>query len=277
MRNPASVELIKSIKNFIESFSLNTSNPQEDAKTVQEFYKNAENSIRSHKLWADQDVDSAMEGLEKYVMTKLFSQTFSSPEDAKIDREISQKMRLLLTFLKPEHLDISEVLWNEASLYHAIKELQRIKAFKAPRSKLLCVMNSCKVIYNLLLSSASKSQAPVILGADEFLPVLIYVVIMANPPQLHSNLKFIELYRREAKLVSEAACCLTHLVSAKTFISELDAKSLSIDEAEFEESMEAARLNDICVHTPLLSGKTCSRCKKPQNSKFFLKELATLV
>lgn len=49
-------------------------------------------------------------------MTKLFSRTFAtSPEDAKIDHEISEKISLLQTFLKPEHLDIPSVLHNEAS------------------------------------------------------------------------------------------------------------------------------------------------------------------
>jgi hypothetical protein len=57
-----------------------------------------------------------MQGLEKYVMTKLFSRTFASvPEDAKIDRDISHKICLLQTFLKPDHLDIPAVLHNEAS------------------------------------------------------------------------------------------------------------------------------------------------------------------
>ena len=118
LQNPASTELVKSIENFIVSFSLNTTNSHDHGKSVQEFYKNAEKTIRNHKLWADQDVDSAMEGLEKYIMTKLFSQTFSSPEDAEIDLEISQKMHLLNTFLKPEHLEISEFLCNETSLYY---------------------------------------------------------------------------------------------------------------------------------------------------------------
>ncbi|CAK9182919.1 unnamed protein product [Ilex paraguariensis] len=64
----------------------------------------------------------------------------------------------------------------------------------------------------------------------------------ANPPQLHSNLKFIALYRRQAKFVSEEAYYFTNLVSAKSFIYDLDAKSLSIDDTEFQESMQAARL-----------------------------------
>lgn len=61
-------------------------------------------------------VQYILQGLEKYVMTKLFSRTFASvPEDNKIDREISEKIGLLQTFLKPEHLDIPAVLRNEAS------------------------------------------------------------------------------------------------------------------------------------------------------------------
>ncbi|CAK9174430.1 unnamed protein product, partial [Ilex paraguariensis] len=55
-------------------------------------------------------------GLEKYVMTKLFSRTFvSSPDDAKINHEISEKISLLQNFLRPEHLDILPTFHNEAS------------------------------------------------------------------------------------------------------------------------------------------------------------------
>ncbi|KAB2635043.1 vacuolar protein sorting-associated protein 9A-like [Pyrus ussuriensis x Pyrus communis] len=187
-----------------------------------------EDIIRDHPLWAgatDEEVNCAMEGLEKYVMTKLFSRTFaSSPEDAKIDLETSHKIHLLQTFLKPEHLDIPVVLRNEASGLLAEKELRKINAFKA---------HCCKVINNLLLN-ASMSENHVLAGADDFLPVLIYVMIKVNPPQLHSNLKFIQLYRRQTKLVSEPAYYFTNLDSAKTFIFELNAKSISIDEIEFE-------------------------------------------
>lgn len=265
MRNPASLDLVRSIKSFIVSFSFYAANPENDGKKVQEFYTTMEDAIRDHPLWAgatDQEVDCAMEGLEKYVMTKLFSRTFSStPEDVKIDLETSQKIHLLQTFLKPEHLDIPTVLRNEASWLLAEKELQKINAFKAPREKLLCVMNCCKVINNLLLN-ASMSENHVLAGADDFLPVLIYVMIKANPPQLHSNLKFIQLYRRQTKLVSEAAYYLTNLVSAKTFIFELNAKSLSIDEIEFEESMQAARTTNKETEkeaTPTLEERTTSQ------------------
>ncbi|KAL5776030.1 hypothetical protein ACOSP7_008956 [Xanthoceras sorbifolium] len=245
MRNPASLDLVRSIKSFIVSFSFYTANPDNDGKKVQDFFFTMEAAIRDHPLWdgaSNEEIDSAMEGLEKYVMTKLFTRTFAPlPEDVKIDQEISEKICLLQTFLRPEHLDIPAVLQNEASWLLAEKELLKINAFKAPREKLLCIMSCCRVINNLLLN-ASMSENVVLAGADDFLPVLIYVVIKANPPQLHSNLKFIQLYRRQTKLVSEAAYYFTNLVSTKSFIVDLNAKSLSIDEMEFEESMQAARL-----------------------------------
>ncbi|XAR57471.1 hypothetical protein NMG60_11025627 [Bertholletia excelsa] len=244
MRNPAALDLVRSIKSFIVSFSFYTASPENDGKKLQDFLTTMEAAIRDHPLWAtasDEEIDCAIEGLEKYVMTKLFSRTFaSSPEDVKIDQEISEKICLLQYFLKPEHLDIPEVFHNESSWLLAEKELQKINAYKAPREKLLCILNCCRVINNLLLNaSMSENRVP---GADDFLPVLIYVTIKANPPQLHSNLKFIQLYRRQAKLVSETAYYFTNLVSAKSFIVDLDAKSLSMDETEFQEHMHTARL-----------------------------------
>lgn len=191
MRNPASLDLVRSIKSFIVSFSFYAANPENDGKRVQEFFLTMEAAIREHPLWTgatDEEVDCAMEGLEKYVMTKLFSRTFASaPEDAKIDREILEKIALLQTFLKPEHLDIPAVLHNEASWLLAEKELQKINTFKAPREKLLCIMNCCRVINNLLLN-ASMSENHVLAGLDDFLPVLIYVTIKASSPWpiLHS-------------------------------------------------------------------------------------------
>ncbi|KAI4324028.1 hypothetical protein L6164_023596 [Bauhinia variegata] len=81
MRNPASLDLVRSIKSFIVSFSFYPPNPENDGKRVQDFFLTMEGAIRDHPLWTgatDEEIDRAMEGLEKYVMTKLFSRTFAS-------------------------------------------------------------------------------------------------------------------------------------------------------------------------------------------------------
>lgn len=62
--------------------------------------------------------------------------------------------------------------------------------------------------------STSWNLRSVIAGADDFLPVLIYVVIHANPPQLASNLEYIQRFRMGSRMVSESAYFFTQLVSA---------------------------------------------------------------
>ncbi|XP_021681425.2 vacuolar protein sorting-associated protein 9A isoform X2 [Hevea brasiliensis] len=233
-----------SILCFIVSFSNNAPDPEKDSSMVQEFLAKMEAAFRAHPLWAgcsDEELESAGEGLEKYVMTKLFTRVFASlPDDVKVDEQLSDKMSLIQQFIRPENLDIKPTFQNETSWLLAQKELQKINMYKAPRDKLVCILNCCKVINNLLLNAsiASNENPP---GADEFLPVLIYVTIKANPPQLHSNLLYIQRYRCQSRLVAEAAYFFTNMLSAESFISNINAESLSIEETEFEKNMEFAR------------------------------------
>ncbi|KAL6645829.1 hypothetical protein ACP70R_017437 [Stipagrostis hirtigluma subsp. patula] len=244
MRQPSAAEFVKSIKSFIVTFSNRAPDPEKDSADVQEFLENMEGAFRAHTPWAgssEEELESAGEGLEKYVMTKLFNRVFASvPEDVKSDEELFEKMSLLQQFIRPENLDIKPEYQNETSWLLAQKELQKINMYKAPRDKLACILNCCKVINNLLLNASivSNENPP---GADEFLPVLIYVTIKANPPQLHSNLLYIQRYRRETRLVSEAQYFFTNILSAESFTWNIDGESLSMNELEFQRKMDWAR------------------------------------
>lgn len=244
MRHPSAADFVKSIKSFIVSFSNHAPDPERDSALVQEFLANMETAFKAHPLWAgcsEEELESAGEGLEKYVMTKLSSRVFASvPDDVEVDKQLSEKISLIQQFIRPENLDIKPAFQNETSWLLAQKELQKVNSYRAPRDKLVCILNCCKVINNLLFnaSMASNENPP---GADEFLPVLIYVTIKANPPQLHSNLLYIQRYRCQSRLVGEAAYFLTNILSAESFISNIDAKSLSMEESEFEKNMELAR------------------------------------
>ncbi|KAI3460621.1 hypothetical protein Pfo_017284 [Paulownia fortunei] len=244
MRHPSAADFVKAIKSFIVSFLNNAPDAERDSAAVQEFLGNMEAAFRAHSLWArssEEELESAGEGLEKYVMTKLFTRVFASiPEDVKADEQLHEKMALIQQFIRPENLDIKPTYQNEASWLLAQKELQKINMYKAPRDKLVCILNCCKVINNLLLNAsiASNEDHP---GADEFLPVLIYVTIKANPPQLHSNLSYIQRFRRQTRLVAEAAYFFTNMLSVESFITNIDAKALSMDNVEFEKNMESAQ------------------------------------
>ncbi|KAL8193034.1 hypothetical protein R6Q57_027129 [Mikania cordata] len=244
MRHPSASEFVKSIKTFIVSFSNKPPDPEKDSASVQEFLSNMESSFRAHPLWAgrsEEELDSAGEGLEKYIMTKLFTRVFAThSDDVKVDDELYEKLALVQQFIRPEHLDIKPAYQNETSWLLAQKELQKINLYKAPRDKLVCILSCCKVISNLLYNASTDANESMP-GADEFLPVLIYVTIKANPPQLHSNLLYIHRYRRESRLVGEAAYFFTNMLSAESFVMNINGESLSMDETEFQKNMDTAQ------------------------------------
>lgn len=86
-------------------------------------------------------------------------------------------------------------------------ELLKIKSYRAPRDKIICVLNCCKVIFGLLKHSKSDGSA------DSFMPMLIYVVLQANPEHLVSNVQYILRFRNQDKLGGEAGYYLSSLVS----------------------------------------------------------------
>ncbi|GER40357.1 vacuolar sorting protein 9 domain [Striga asiatica] len=272
MRHPSAADFVKAIKSFIVSFLNNAPDAEKDSAAVQEFLGNMEMAFRAHSLWAgstEEELESAGEGLEKYVMTKLFTRVFASiPEDVKVDEQLHEKMALIQQFIKPENLDIKPTYQNEASWLFAQKELQKINMFKAPRDKLVCILNCCKVINNLLLNAsiASNEDHP---GADEFLPVLIYVTIKANPPQLHSNLSYIQRFRRQTRLVAESAYFFTNMLSVESFITNIDAKALSMDDEEFEKNMESAKalLAGLSENSDYVDAQTNQNTKQTPNKQ----------
>lgn len=88
-------------------------------------------------------------------MTKLYSRTFGiSSLDQERDELLTQRMTAL-AFIQPNHLDIPEAYCNENSWVLAQRELLRINTYKAPRDKLVCILNCCRIINNLLHTGAA--------------------------------------------------------------------------------------------------------------------------
>jgi hypothetical protein len=85
-------------------------------------------------------------------------------------------------------------------------ELLKINHYKAPRDKMICILNCCKVIFGKyriapLIGYSTKAERSGFAGlirhvagsdqtsADTFLPILIFVVLRANPDNMISNIE----------------------------------------------------------------------------------------
>lgn len=90
----------------------------------------------------------------------------------------------------------NEVVWSMAE-----DELRRINSFRSPGDKINCIVRCCSVIFSVLnLARGDSGSRP---GADDFLPVFIYIVLHSKIQRLHSNCEYIAAYRNPADLMSK--------------------------------------------------------------------------
>lgn len=244
----------------------------EQVKIISDFLEFISKKMAQCEVWrtvSDAEFENAREGMEKLVMNRLYSQTFSpaiapvpgSPrkaggkgnrsaadaanphgpgrrgqhqEDIERDEVIALKMRLY-GWIQEEHLEIDPI--NDKGrkfLTLAQKELLKINTYRAPRDKVICVLNTCKVIFGFLKNSKGDQSA------DAFIPLLIYTVLRARPEHLVSNVQYIWRFRNQDKLGGEAGYYMSSLMGVVTFIEGIDRNTIKISQEDFDRNVEQA-------------------------------------
>ncbi|OOF95731.1 hypothetical protein ASPCADRAFT_396445 [Aspergillus carbonarius ITEM 5010] len=270
LRHRTADPVAKFLRSFLHEFGKRQWMVHEQVKIISDFLVFITNKMAQCEVWrdvSDSEFDNAKEGMEKLVMNRLYSQTFSPAipgpptiprsasrskrremerihgpwrrgqhqEDIERDDVLAQKMRIY-SWVKEEHLDIPPVSGHGRRFLNlAQQELLKINGYRAPRDKVICILNCCKVIFGLLRNSKRSDTS-----ADSFVPLLIYVVLQANPDHLVSNIQYILRFRNQDKLGGEAGYYLSSLSGAIQFIETLDRTSLTVSDEEFERSVEAA-------------------------------------
>ncbi|KAF7560868.1 hypothetical protein G7046_g3280 [Stylonectria norvegica] len=267
LRNKKADPVARYLKSFLTEFAKKQWMVHEQVKIIGDFLAFIANKMAQCDVWkdvSDAEFDNAREGMEKLVMNRLYTQTFSPAimppkpipgakpkrkggdaplgpgrrgqhqEDVERDDIVTQKINIY-GWVREDHLDIPQVGDSgKRFLKLAQQELLKIKSYRAPRDKIICVLNCCKVIFGLLKHNKSDSSA------DSFMPLLIYVVLQSNPEHLVSNVQYILRFRNQEKLGGEAGYYLSSLMGAIQFIENMDRTTLTITDDEFEKHVEAA-------------------------------------
>lgn len=249
MKTKSAEPVARYLRSFLSNFAKRTFTVADQVKLINDFLNFISQKMREADVWkfaSDTEFDNAIEGVEKLVMNRLYDYTFtpqiahSNPprpittDDLERDRVLAQRIALF-GWIEPSHLDVPTAEGSNGFLLFAQQELVKINHYKAPRDKLICILNCCKVIFGLIRHLNSEESA------DTFVPILIYVVLKANPEHLLSNVEFINRFRNPAKLQSEAGYYLSSLMGAVSFIETMDHTSLSgITQEEFEKNVEVA-------------------------------------
>ncbi len=213
---------------------------------VRAFLTRVEETLRSHPLWrhdGPQEWEATSDELEKFVLCKIHAAVFAAhPACGRRDRLLSRRLQSL-SFVTFRHMDLPEPSpfllpgWRLAQA--ALRDIDR---YTSPADKLACILNTCRIVSTMLTAAADeRGKGDKGVGADEFLPALIYTVIHACPPRLYSSLRYIGDFRNPSRLMSEQGYFYTNVLSAVAFAKRVRADMLSMTHAEFEAAVRAAR------------------------------------
>lgn len=213
----------RSVQFFIRKFqSINAAD--EKTQLVEKFlnllYTALENDSNWHKATQEQ-IDHARRIIERHIMTQIYWSAFYPNGEADVHRDkvLSEHMKKLSKIINMDHKDlrIPEVYHSEYPWPSAQAEIEVINSCKAARDKVSCVVKSCKTIMTLL-SIADEKHAP---SADDLMPVLVFVIIQANPNSLLSTVQYVNSFY-EKHFHGEQAYWWTQFCSAIEFIKTMD-------------------------------------------------------
>ncbi|XP_076183626.1 GTPase activating protein and VPS9 domains 1 isoform X2 [Ptiloglossa arizonensis] len=159
--------------------------------------------------------------VERTLMARVYHNALYPNGDGDVYRDqlLHDHIKKLAKVVTPNHKDlrIPKLYHYECPWPWAQAELAVISAYKTPRDKLQCVFRCATTIMNLL-SMATERGVP---AADDLIPVLVYVIIKANPPSLLSTIQYVDSFYGN-RLEGEEQYWWTQFCSAIEFIKTMD-------------------------------------------------------
>uniref|UniRef100_A0A671KCT4 GTPase-activating protein and VPS9 domain-containing protein 1 n=1 Tax=Sinocyclocheilus anshuiensis TaxID=1608454 RepID=A0A671KCT4_9TELE len=208
---------------FIKAFQGCTAADDKTA-AVEDFLRYLYGAMAHDAIWqyaSEEQLQDAQMAIERSVMNRIFKLAFYPNQDGDIHRDelFQEHIQRLSKVVTANHkaLQIPEVYLKEAPWPSAQAEIRTINAYKTPRDKVQCILRMCSTIMNLL-SLANEDAVP---GADDFVPVLVFVLIKANPPCLLSTIQYINNFYA-SRLSGEECYWWMQFTAAVEFIKTID-------------------------------------------------------
>ncbi|XP_069034297.1 rab5 GDP/GTP exchange factor-like isoform X1 [Embiotoca jacksoni] len=240
LRSPSSQRLQSRCTAFLNTMEAYHDLPvQKQSDLAQDFYQSFAEYFSS---FPEAQVTQIMEHVEKLIMTRLHKWTFchDSCDDEQKDLALQRRIRSL-NWVTPQMLSVpfpdKKTSVTGDPFLPAITAIIEMDAKRAPQDKLACVSKCSQHVFEALSTSSSEPA-----NADDFLSALVYVVLKANPPRLHSNMQYVIRFGLPHSLMAgESGYYFTNLSCAVAFIEKMDGPALNLSPEEFESFMLGQR------------------------------------
>ncbi|CAF3991680.1 unnamed protein product [Adineta steineri] len=232
----ARIDIKSQVKTFATNFQKKCSNKNIHIDTLIQDYGTFKDTIKkriqTNSIYRDESEDlihRVRDYVEKIIFSKNYSLIFNRIATECEEQDLSIQNRISsLHWVTPTMLDavLNENTSNVGeTLYKAINALIELDSKTTPQGKILSIME-CK----LFIEEALRTCSGITINADCFLPALIYVVLKAKPPRLHSNIEFLSQFSQPS---GEQLYYLANLDSAVRFIELLQAEHLGLSANDF--------------------------------------------
>lgn len=207
------------------------------AKAFFSYLRLVKQAVASSQQYSrEEEVEETLEDIEQFICRKMYTEVFpteATPQDIELN-EITKR----LGWVTAEVLDIPPLHRNEVMWGYAVKSIQDIDDVNSPGEKLTCLVDCITTIVNVLELCGPANSA---ISADDSLPIIIYVVIKAQPERMHSNLNYISRFRDPEKMMSKSGFCFSQIQSAIEFIEHVREHRLNLEPEEFNNRMGEGR------------------------------------
>lgn len=198
----------------------------EKSAFLADFLEKMHDEMASDPTWAEaspEELEDSRLQMEKRFLTHIYNFVFFPHELSHMNDQLFQAhIRDDLSHLSADHecLQIQEHCRAEMPWPTAQKTLLRMNSYKTPSDKLQSIVECCTTLMELLQLNGKSA------GADDFFPLLVFVILKANPPNLLATIQYINFFGGSAINSGEGSYWFAQFQTAVTFIQSIDDRDL---------------------------------------------------
>jgi len=191
-----------------------------------EFLQQMYGEMAADPTWAEaspEELEDSRLLMEKRFLTHVYRYVFFPHDSSQMNDQLFwEHIKDNLGKISADHecLQIREECRGEMPWPTAQKCLLRMNAYKTPSDKLNNISKCCTTLMELLQLSGKSA------GADDFFPLLVFVILKANPPNLLATIQYINFFGSSAINSGEGSYWFAQFQTAVTFIQSIDDREI---------------------------------------------------
>jgi len=143
--------------------------------------------------------------------------------------ELVDKKFQIFAAVQPAHVGVRKQFWLEDTssgktnppYQKAIDFLRRLSSITTTSSKLQCLVDTSKAVVECA-SKYWEGKQSVVIGADDLVPIISYVIIKAAVRTMHAEISLVDEFIPESMMIGEAGYCLSTFQTCLFYIQSMD-------------------------------------------------------